>query len=240
MLSGRYERQILLPEVGEAGQKRLLSSSALVVGCGGLGSTLLYCLCGMGVGRIGFCDGDTVSLSNLNRQFLHTVSDIGRNKAQSAYEKLTAFAPELRLEPLELRLTDENAREVVASYDLVLLAVDSIPSRLIVNRACVSAGVPMVEAGIHGLNGSLLSIRPGKTACLACLYGDALVQQSPIPSFAPIVSAIASLEAQCAANILLELPNQTDGRMLLFDGSAMTTEFVPVSKNKNCPVCGQQ
>lgn len=239
MVSERYERQILLPEIGRVGQARLLSSSVLVVGCGGLGSTLLYCLCGMGIGRIGFCDGDTVSLSNLNRQFLHTVQDVGRNKAQSAYEKLSAFAPELTLEPHALHLTVENASTIVSGYDVVLLAVDSIPSRMIVNRACVRVGVPLVDAGIHGLHGSLLTVRPGSTACLGCIYGESSTNEAPIPSFAPIVSAIASLEAQCAADILLGLPNPTDGRMLLFDGTAMTTEFAAISKNKNCPVCGQ-
>jgi len=239
MLSERYERQILLPEIGKAGQERLLASSALVVGCGGLGSTLLYCLCGMGIGRIGFCDGDTVTLSNLNRQFLHNVRDIGRNKAQSAYEKLSAFAPELTLEPHSLRLTDENATTIISGYDVVLLAVDSIPSRMIVNRACVRVNVPLVDAGIHGFHGSLLTVRPGSTACLACIYCEPSPIKAPIPSFAPIVSAIASLEAQCAANILLELPNPTDGRMLLLDGTTMTTEFVAISKNKNCSVCGQ-
>ena len=234
----RYARQILLPEIGQAGQTRLLNSSALVVGCGGLGSTLLYCLCGMGVGRIGFCDGDTVSLNNLNRQFLHTERDIGRDKAQSAYEKLSAFAPKLKLEPMEFHLNCENATRIVSGYDVVLLAVDSLPARLIVNRACVKANVPLVDAGINGLHGSLLTIHPGKTACLQCLYGDVPPAPAIPPSFAPVVSTIASLEAQSAANILLGLPNPTDGRMLLFDGRTMTTEFVVIAQNKNCPTCG--
>ena len=233
----RYERQMLLPEIGSAGQARLSAASALVVGCGGLGSTLLYDLCGMGVGRIGFCDGDVVSLSNLNRQFLHTPADIGKSKAQSTREKLSAFAPELTLEMHDLYLTDENAL-LVSRYDVVLLAVDSIAARLVVNRACVRAQVPLVDAGIHGLNGSVYTYRPGKTACLACFYGDsAAAPSSPIPSFAPVVSAVSSLEAQCAANILLGLPNPTDGRMLLYDGSSMTTEFVPFAKNPRCAVC---
>lgn len=235
----RYTRQILLPEIGSTGQARLLASSALAVGCGGLGSTLLYCLCGMGVGRIGFCDGDTATLSNLNRQFLHSERDIGRNKAQSAYEKLSAFASNLQLEPMEYHLTEENAAQIVSGYDVVLLAVDSLAARLIVNQACLKVGVPLVDAGINGLHGSLLTIHPGQTACLQCLYGDVPSAPSPTPSFAPIVSTIASLEAQSAANILLDLPNPTDGRMLLFDGMTMTTEFVTIAKNKNCPVCGQ-
>jgi molybdopterin/thiamine biosynthesis adenylyltransferase len=238
MNSGRYTRQILLPEIGDIGQAKLAAASVFVVGCGGLGSTLLYDLCGMGVGRIGFCDGDIVSLNNLNRQFLHTPADIGKNKAQSAYEKLQAFAPELMLEPHDTLLTDDNAITLVSSYDLVLLAVDSIPVRLIANRACVSMHKPLVDAGIHGLNGSVYTYRPDQTSCLSCFYPETSKASAiEIPSFAPIVSAIASLEAQCAANILLGLPNPTDGRMLLFDGSTMTTEFVSIAKSPNCPVC---
>lgn len=238
MNGSRYERQMLLPQIGEAGQEKLLASSALVVGCGGLGSTLLYDLCGMGVGRIGFCDGDTVALHNLNRQFLHSVSDLGRSKAQSAHEKLRAFAPDLTLEAHAFHLTDENANDLVARYDLVLLAVDSIPARLIANRACVCAKKPLVDAGIHGLRGSLFTYRPGKTACLACYYGATTGEQTVlIPSFAPIVSAISSLEALAAANILLDLPNPTDGRMLIFDGGSMSIEFVSIEKHTRCPVC---
>lgn len=238
MNARRYERQIILPQIGESGQAKLSASSALVVGCGGLGSTLLYDLCGIGIGRIGFCDGDIVSLNNLNRQFLHTPADIGRSKAQSAYDKLHAFAPELILEPHEFSLTLETALKLIPRYDVVLLAVDTIESRLTVNRACVQARVPLTDAGVHGLNGSVYTYRPGKTACLACFYGDlSPTQTEPIPSFAPIVSAVSSLEAQCAANILLGLPNPADGRMLLFDGASMTTEFVSISKNPRCPVC---
>ena len=239
MLDERYERQILLPEIGEAGQKRLLTSSALVVGCGGLGSTLLYCLCGMGVGRIGFCDGDVVSSSNLNRQFLHRVFDLGRNKAKSAFEKLATFSPELQLEPYEEALTEENAAGIISRYDVVVLAVDSLSARLMVNRVCIATQKPLIDGGINGLHGTLLTVRPGSTACLACLYGETIPAQSRIPSFAPVVSCISALEAQSVANVLLDLPNPTDGRLLLFDGASMTTEFVSIGRNPGCPVCGK-
>ncbi len=237
-MNGRYERQILLPQIRETGQARLTAASVLVVGCGGLGSTLLYDLCSIGVGRIGFCDGDVVSLSNLNRQYLHTPDDIGRSKAQSAFEKLRAYAPELILEPHAFYLSLDTAAKLIPRYNLILLAVDSIASRRIVNRACVQSRVPLIDAGIHGMNGFVYTYRPGKTACLACYYGD----DSPpptahIPSFAPVVSAISSLEAQCAANILLGLPNPTDGRMLLYDGTSMTTDFVSISRNPGCSIC---
>ena len=240
MTGGRFERQLPIPEIGVSGQTRLGASSVLVVGCGGLGSVLLYCLCGMGVGRVGFCDGDTVSEHNLNRQFLHTPADIGRSKVQSAFEKLSAFSPDLMLEPFDLYLTTENAAALISRYDLVVLAVDSIEARLVINRACAALQIPLIDGGVNALRGTLLTYRPGYTACLACYYKDAVSDCGPVPSFAPVVSAVASLEAQCAANILLDLPNPTDGRLLIFDGETMQTELISIGKNPRCPVCGSK
>ena len=239
MENERYARQILLPQIGEQGQKKLSRSSALVVGCGGLGSTLLLNLCGMGVGRIGFCDGDVVSRSNLNRQFLHTPRDIGRQKAQSAYEKLSAFAPELTLEPYSFYLTKENAQDIVGLYDVVVLAVDSLPARLVVNEACVSKRVTLVDGGINGLHGTLLTVRPGKTACLHCLYGDVPPPLGAVASFAPVASMVSAMQAQAAANILLGLDNPSDGTMILLDGAQLTTERVRVRRREDCPVCSK-
>ncbi len=235
----RYVRQLSIPEIGESGQKKLLASSALVVGCGGLGSVLLYCLCGMGVGRIGFCDGDVVSLSNLNRQFLHAPRDIGRLKTESAFEKLSAFAPELTLEPMPFPLTEDNAHSIVSRYDVVLLAADTLDARLTANRACVDSGIPLVDGGVSGLNGTLLTVRPHKTPCLFCVYGGIPAPKAPVSSFAPIVSAVSALEAQAAANVLLGLPNPSDGTMLLFGGASCTLEPLSLKRRPECPVCGK-
>jgi len=239
MISERYARQIVLPEIGKDGQEKLLRSSALVVGCGGLGSVLLYCLCGMGIGRIGFCDGDMVSRSNLNRQFLHTPRDIGRQKTRSAYEKLKAFAPELTLEPLPFHLTRENAGETVSGYDVVLLALDSVGARLAANEACVRRNIPLVDGGVSGMNGTLFTVRPGKTACLACLYAGAKMPDKPPASFAPAVSMVSAMEAQSCANILLGLDNPSDGNLLLFDGAALSIDRARIQKSERCPVCGK-
>jgi len=237
MPNERFLRQIALPEIGERGQQALLRASVLVVGCGGLGSTLLYCLCGMGVGRIGFCDGDVVSRSNLNRQFLHTPRDIGRKKTQSAYEKLKAFAPELTLEPLPFGLTNENAAATVSGYDLVLLAVDTVPARLTVNRACVSARIPLVDGGVNGMHGTLFTVVPGDTACLECIYGEATSGGLPVPSFAPVVSVVSAMEAQAAADILLGKPNPSKGTMLLYDGASFAIERITMRRRDDCRVC---
>lgn len=236
----RYERQILLPQIGEAGQRKLARSSALVVGCGGLASTLLWCLCGMGVGRIGFCDGDVVARSNLNRQFLHTPRDVGRKKAQSAFEKLRAFAPELTLEPISEHLARDNAAAMVAKYDLVVLAVDSLSARLLVNEACIRAVVPMIDGGVNGLHGTLHTVLPGRTACLHCLYGEMEPPDGPIPSFAPVVSVVSALEAQAASDVLLGLPNLSAENLLVYDGAQFTLERIAVCRRGDCPVCGSK
>ena len=216
----------------------LARSSVLVVGCGGLASTLLWCLCGMGVGRVGFCDGDAVSRSNLNRQFLHTPRDVGRRKTQSAYEKLSAFAPELTLEPLSENLTRENAFPTVSRYDVVALAVDSLSARLLVNEACVHAGVPVIDGGVDGMHGSLTTVLPGKTACLSCLYGGMEPPAGPIPSFAPVVSAVSAMEAHACANVLLGLPNPSEGALILYDGASFRLDHVRVRRVEDCPACG--
>jgi molybdopterin/thiamine biosynthesis adenylyltransferase len=237
MMNERYARQVILPDLGESGQQKLLHSSVLVVGCGGLGSVLLYCLCGMGVGRIGFCDGDVVSRSNLNRQFLHTPRDVGRQKTRSACEKLKAFAPELTFEPFGFNLTRENAQKTISGYDVVLLAVDSLPARLIANEACVRQKIPLVDGGISGMNGTLLTVRPGETACLCCLYADAATPDGPPASFAPIVSMISAMQAQSCANILLGLKNPSDGVILLLDGASLRIDRTHIQKSESCPVC---
>ena len=147
----RYVRQLGIRQLGEQGQKRLLESTVLVVGAGGLGSVALYCLSGAGVGHIRLADGDTVSCSNLNRQFLHFEKDIGRGKVESASEKLSAFAPQLDLQPYHGFVDETNAEPLVRGADAVLAATDNVSSRLALNRACCRLGVPLVNGGIDGM-----------------------------------------------------------------------------------------
>lgn len=233
----RYSRQLAIERIGESGQRRLLSSSVFVVGCGGLGSVLLYCLCGMGVGRVGFCDGDTVSLSNLNRQFLHRADSIGRNKAESANKTLSAFAPDIELIPHPVALTDQNAASLLSGYDAVALAVDSLPSRLVANRACVRLNTPLVDGGVDGLRGTLYTVRPHETACLNCLYQGMTPSDACVSSFAPVVSAISALQAQAISNILLGRENPSDGRLYLYDGASLALESVALKRLPDCAVC---
>lgn len=235
----RFESQLPIPEIGEDGQQRLLDASVLVVGAGGLGSTALYCLAGAGVGRLGIADGDVVSLSNLNRQFLYTPADVGQKKALAAVRQLSAFYPCGTIEPYPISITCENAAALAASYDLVILAVDSLVSRLAVNEACCLLGKSLIDGGVDGYFGRALVVEPGKTACLQCIYGDSAVTRQPHPlSFAPVVSLIASLEAQLALTLLMGRRNPVPNRILYYDGHDLSLQKISVRKNPDCTVCG--
>jgi len=233
----RYSRQMNMPQIGPEGQQRLAKASALVVGAGGLGSTLLFDLAGAGVGRIGVVDFDTVSPSNLNRQFLHTTDGIGMNKVDSALTRLVAFNPTLHFEPHRLRIDEDNAVALIADYDIILAAVDNMTARAALNHACVKLGKPLVNGGVNGMCGSLQIVEPGKTACLSCVYGEN-GKTSPVTSFAPVVSTISSLMAQAALLLLLGLPNPLPETLLFFDGEKMSFEKISVTRNPECPVCG--
>lgn len=235
----RFESQLPIPEIGEDGQQRLLNASVLVIGAGGLGSTVLYCLAGAGVGRLGIADGDVVSLSNLNRQFLYTPADVGQKKAFAAARQLSAFYPCGTIEPYPINVTSDNAAALAASYDLVILAVDSLAARLAVNEACCLLGKNLIDGGVDGYFGRALVVEPGKTACLQCIYGDSGVITPPHPlSFAPVVSLIAALEAQLALTLLMGQHNPIPDRILYYDGHDLSLQKISVRKNPDCTVCG--
>ena len=143
----RYRRQLAIPEIVEEGQHKLAASSVLVVGAGGLGGPLLYALAGAGVGRLVVVDGDTVSLSNLNRQFLFDQADLGRPKAEAAARRLSAFNPDLRVEGVEAWLDEKTGMELLADCQLAVAAVDNLPARLALNAACAKRKIPLVNGG---------------------------------------------------------------------------------------------
>lgn len=233
----RYSRQMDMPQIGPEGQKRLSQASALVVGAGGLGSALLFCLAGAGVGRIGLVDFDTVSESNLNRQFLHTTAEIGKDKVDSALTRLQAFNPDIRFEPHHCRIDDDNATALALNYDIILSAVDNLATRTALNLACVKLIKPLVNGGVDGMCGTLQIVEPGKNACLSCLYGN-IREISQATAFAPVVSTVSALMAQAALLLLLGLPNPLPEAILFFDGENMSFERVSILRDPTCPVCG--
>ncbi len=234
----RYQGQIMLDQIGSAGQEKLARSSVIVVGAGGLGSPALTYLTEAGVGRIGLIDSDTVSVSNLNRQFLHGDTDIGRSKAASAKESLLAMNSENEIEAFNTSLTEQNAEALLSGYDIVLGAVDSFETRFAINRACKNLCTPYIDGGINGFSGCVVFSQPPSTPCLRCSFHEQGTHKSPIGVLGATAGVIGAIEANIALIHLLGLPNPILNKLLLYDGLRMSMDFIDVERDEHCPVCG--
>jgi molybdopterin/thiamine biosynthesis adenylyltransferase len=232
----RYSRQLVLPEWSEAAQRAVGAASVLVVGAGALGSPVATYLAGAGVGRLGIVDDGDVELSNLHRQHLHFTPDLGVAKAQSAASKLRFLNPDIVVEPYQAAF----APAMVEGQDLVVDCTDSFVARYAVNAACCAAGVPLVEAGVVGLTGLVMAIRPGDTACYRCAFPH---EPADAPSCAeagvlgPAAGVIGSLQALEALKLLAGLPALT-GAFLQVDLAALDVLRVTVKRRADCPDCG--
>ena len=174
--SQRYKRHILLPEIGEEGQRKLLDGSVLVVGAGGLGAPLLLYLAAAGIGHIGIVDFDRVDVSNLQRQVLFTTEDVGNLKAESALGRIKALNPDVDVVAYNFRFDAVNARKLVADYDVVLDATDDIGTKYLINDTCVENGTPFVHAAVNCYGGNVMTVVPG-SACLRCVFPEAVKQK---------------------------------------------------------------
>lgn len=233
----RYERQLLLPAIGPAGQEKLRRARVVVAGVGGLGCPAAVYLVCAGVGHLVLVDADAVELSNLNRQILHWEEDIGKKKVLSAAGKLGRLNSGVRLEPLALRIGEANAEELVRGADLVIDAVDNLETRLLLNRACYRASVPLIHGGISGLLGEVTTIIPGKTPCLACLFPRPPKGKGPIPVVGVTPGLVGTLQAMEALKLLLGFGEPLAGRMLYVNGETMTFSTVALTPRPDCPVC---
>lgn len=233
----RYERQLIVPEIGKEGQKKLADGSVLVIGAGGLGSAVLFSLAGAGVGTLGIVDGDTVSLSNLNRQYLYTQNDLNKKKAICAKNRLNAFNPEISLRAFPVNITPDNAGELIQDFSVVVLAVDNIETRLLVNRVCQKQKKPLISGGVNGWDGDLMTVLPGKTACLRCLYQNIPEAKGDTPSIGAVVSAIGSLQATAVLHLLLNATEETAGKLLCFDARHFILNAIPISRLPDCEDC---
>ncbi len=242
----RYARHIVLPEVGGIGQARLLASSVLVVGAGGLGSPLLLYLAAAGVGRIGVVDDDAVSLSNLQRQIAHDGAAIGRPKVDSARETLARINPDVRVEAHPHRLSADNVRALVAGYDLVCDGSDNFATRFLLNDACYLERRPLVSAAVLRFDGQISvykAYRGEPHPCYRCLFPE-----PPPPDLIPscaeggVLGAMAgvmgSLQATEALKELLEIGDSLSGHLLIYDGLGTLFRKVSIRRDPNCALCG--
>jgi molybdopterin/thiamine biosynthesis adenylyltransferase len=235
----RYARQLALPEIGEAGQERLLNSSALIIGAGGLGSPAAFYIAAAGVGRLGVVDSDVVDLSNLQRQILHGSHDLGRKKALSAIETLGDLNPSLKLDAFDLRLDESNAPELFAKYDFIVDATDTFASKVLIGEAAWRAGKPHSHAGIAAFAGQALTVLPPHGPCVKCLYRetpkDPAAPRGPLGAVPGVIGAVQAIEA---IKFLAGLKPSLTGAALFFDALSVSFRKVPLKPNLKCPLCG--
>ena len=240
----RYSRHILLPEVGIEGQEKLLAAHALVIGAGGLGSPACMYLASAGVGRITLADGDSVDLTNLQRQILHTTAAVGRAKAYSGKDTLAELNPEIEVTAVPERLEGERLDLLVASADVVLDCCDNFATRHAVNRACVKHAKPLVSGAAVRFDGqvSVFDLRSAEAPCYNCLFPEDTEAEETrcavMGVFAPLTGIIGTTQAAEALKVLAGIGETLNGRLLLLDGLAMEWRSIRLSKDPACKVCG--
>jgi adenylyltransferase/sulfurtransferase len=240
----RYSRHIILPDVGGEGQKKLLSSRVLLLGMGGLGSPAALYLAAAGVGTLGLVDFDTVELSNLQRQVIHTNEDLGKSKVQSAKETIKAINPDVKVQKYEESLSVDNIMEIISDYDLIVDGTDNFPTRFLLNDACVLEGKTIVYGAILRFEGQVSVFAPDRGPCYRCL-----VPEMPPPGSVPrcqeagvlgvLPGIIGSLQAAEAIKLILGIGIPLIGRLLLFDAMDMEMQELKLRKDPNCPACGE-
>jgi molybdopterin/thiamine biosynthesis adenylyltransferase len=241
----RYSRQIMLPQVDVAGQQKLLHSSVLIIGMGGLGSPAAIYLASAGVGRLILCDHDRVELSNLQRQIVHTTDNIGSPKVHSAANTLRALNPEVQLELIDHRLQGKELDHFIQNADVVVDGSDNFATRFLLNEACVRLRKPLVSGAVIRLEGQVSVFRNDNplSPCYRCLYKDEdeLTQTcSETGVLAPVAGIIGTIQATETLKVLLNLGKTLMGRLMLLDALSMEWRTLKLRKDPQCPVCSAE
>lgn len=241
----RYSRQLILPEIGNSGQKKLKDTAVLLVGTGGLGSPAAIYLAAAGVGRIGLADSDTVELNNLHRQIIHATADIGRPKIASAAESLRGINPNVEIVSHEVRLAASNAINLFKPYDIILDCTDNFPARYLINDACVLLGKPDVYGSIFRFEGQASVFDTARGPCYRCLY-----REPPPPDVAPpcaeagvlgvVPGLVGLIQAAETIKLILGKGDPLIGRLLLIDLLSMKFREMKLPKDPDCPICGKK
>jgi molybdopterin/thiamine biosynthesis adenylyltransferase/rhodanese-related sulfurtransferase len=240
----RYQRHILLPEVGEAGQQKLLEAKVLLLGAGGLGSPAALYLAAAGVGTLGIVDMDVVDASNLQRQILHSTERIGDRKVDSAKKTLTALNPDVNVVTHDVRFGADNIMDILAGYDVVVDGTDNFPTRYLLNDASLLQRIPVIHGSIFRFEGQVTVFDPYNGPCYRCL-----LPEPPPPELAPSCSEagvlgvlpgiIGSIQALEAIKVILDLGDPLRGRLLAYDALEQSFRTFKVRRDPNCPTCGE-
>jgi adenylyltransferase/sulfurtransferase len=239
----RYSRHILLKEVGVEGQRRLWNARVLIIGAGGLGAPAALYLAAAGVGTLGIADGDTVELSNLQRQVIHFSEDVGKSKAASAEDKIRRINPDVNVRVHPEFVRAENIIPLIEQYDFVIDGTDNFAAKFLINDACVLTGRPYSHGGILEFSGQTMTVMPGKSACYRCVFPS-----PPPPGVVPtcsqagVLGAIAGMLGTIQAAEALKFATGAGtplvNALLIFDALDMSFRKVPLRRNPKCPVCG--
>jgi sulfur-carrier protein adenylyltransferase/sulfurtransferase len=241
----RYSRHLLIPEVGEEGQLKLLQSRILLIGAGGLGSPAALYLAAAGVGTLGIIDADVVDETNLQRQILHSTASLGEPKVESAARTIRALNPDVQVKAYQEQLTSENIERILADdWDVIVDGADNFPTRYLVNDAAVWHDIPLVHGSIFRFEGQATVFKPPEGPCYRCLFPN-----PPPPEFAPscaeggvlgvLPGVIGSLQANEAIKLALGIGEPLIGRLLMFDALSTTFTEVALRRDPDCPVCGE-
>jgi len=239
----RYSRHILLPQIGIEGQEKLLAARALVLGAGGLGSPAALYLASAGIGTLALADGDSVDLTNLQRQILHRVSSLGRSKALSGAATLAEINPGCRVVAIEERLAGARLEEEVRLADVVLDCSDNFATRHAINRACVKFARPLISGAAIRFDGQIavFDSRRADAPCYHCLFPEGEdaeeVRCAVMGVFAPVTGIVGAIQAAEALKLVIGCGTPLAGRLLLLDGLAMEWRSIAVPRDPACPVC---
>jgi molybdopterin/thiamine biosynthesis adenylyltransferase/rhodanese-related sulfurtransferase len=240
----RYARHIALPQVGATGQQQLLDARVLIVGAGGLGSPAALYLAAAGIGAIGLVDDDVVELSNLQRQILHSTSDLGKPKTASGAHRILEVNPEVEVLAHQARLTAGNAISILSGYDIVLDGTDNFATRYLINDASMHVRIPVVHGSVFRFEGQVAVFKPYETACYRCIFPE-----PPPPNLAPncgeagvlgvLPGVIGTMQATEVLKIILGIGQPLYGQLLTYDALDQTTHTVRLVRNPDCPSCGR-
>ncbi len=234
----KYARQIMLKGFGQKGQEKLKRATVFIAGAGGLGSSSATYLAAAGVGTLRIVDHDKVELSNLNRQILHWPEDIGQKKVSSAKGKLKQLNPQVKIEAVEKRITKANVSRLVEGCDLIVDAMDNLPTRYLLNKTAIEKNIPFFHGAVYGFEGRAMTVIPGQTACLRCVYRGTIAEEEfPVIGVTPAV--IGCIQATEVIKYLVGIGQMLANRLLVYDGLNMKFTEFKVKKDPDCPHCGK-
>ncbi len=233
----RYDRQIMIQGFGREGQEKLQKAKVFLAGVGGLGSPAAFYLAAAGIGTIIIADHDIVELSNLNRQILHWEENIGKKKVDSAASKLHKYNSGINVKPVSETINESNVSKLVGDADIIVDAMDNLPTRYLLNKTAQEKGIPFVHGAVYGFEGRVMTVLPGKTACLNCLYHGAEVPKSKFPIIGVTPGVIGCIEATEVIKYIVGIGELLTDRLLNYDGLSMKFNEFRINRDPECNHC---